>query len=254
MSEEVYLKEFRGTIQNHQEHHNLTRLAYQSAWQFLVYGLFNNYSPVEVIANELHLAREAERELEELTRNVDWMRKMVGNRENEMKEELFILRWMRIMKRYFHDFTMWKEGNVELINSLVQIYRAANDNCRDISSECAYPLRNASENRVVNVQDLFEGGAVDTVLEGMQRPTLDDNVMRNCLYFFLNVSKRQKHEEKDETDEAKRNATKMELFEKMEEEGYEDIITGFCELIPYYLSLSENDLPFEDSSYYFVYL
>ncbi|KAH7829798.1 uncharacterized protein MONOS_3341 [Monocercomonoides exilis] len=67
--EKLYLNEITDIIKYHQEHQNLTRLAYQSAWGILIYGFTKVDSLEEVIVNELHFVREATRELEELTKN-----------------------------------------------------------------------------------------------------------------------------------------------------------------------------------------
>ncbi|KAH7820362.1 uncharacterized protein MONOS_2267 [Monocercomonoides exilis] len=74
IEQELNLNEIKEIIKYHQGHRNLTQLAYQSAWLFLMDRfLYENVE--EVIANELHLAREAARELEELTRCVNWKKK-----------------------------------------------------------------------------------------------------------------------------------------------------------------------------------
>ncbi|KAH7818438.1 uncharacterized protein MONOS_18018 [Monocercomonoides exilis] len=71
---ELYINEIKEIIEYHQEHHNLTRIAYQSAWQFLICRVYWDEPIRRVIVNELHFAREAIRELEELTKCVDWKR------------------------------------------------------------------------------------------------------------------------------------------------------------------------------------
>eukprot|EP00770_Monocercomonoides_exilis_P014940 MONOS_14886.1-p1 / transcript=MONOS_14886.1 / gene=MONOS_14886 / organism=Monocercomonoides_exilis_PA203 / gene_product=unspecified product / transcript_product=unspecified product / location=Mono_scaffold01097:12673-14214(-) / protein_length=297 / sequence_SO=supercontig / SO=protein_coding / is_pseudo=false len=77
LRQELYLKEITEIIKNHQEHHNLTQLAYH----------------LKVIVNELHFGREAARELEELTRNMDWKKKEEKMNKEEAKEVLIIRRW-----------------------------------------------------------------------------------------------------------------------------------------------------------------
>ncbi|KAH7830448.1 uncharacterized protein MONOS_4705 [Monocercomonoides exilis] len=63
-----YLYEMKEISKCHQEHRNLTRLAYQSAWEIFVHRLRNDKSVEKVIVNELHFVREVERELEELSK------------------------------------------------------------------------------------------------------------------------------------------------------------------------------------------
>ncbi|KAH7832514.1 uncharacterized protein MONOS_2705 [Monocercomonoides exilis] len=70
-ADELYLNEIREIIKYHQERCNLTRLAYQSAWKFLVQRFYSVLSLEEVIVNELYFAREAIKELNELINEVD---------------------------------------------------------------------------------------------------------------------------------------------------------------------------------------
>ncbi|KAH7815548.1 uncharacterized protein MONOS_18318 [Monocercomonoides exilis] len=62
MKREMYLNKIKAIIEYHQEHHNLTRLAYQSTWQFLVARLECDKSLGDAIINALHFTREAARE------------------------------------------------------------------------------------------------------------------------------------------------------------------------------------------------
>ncbi|KAH7816355.1 uncharacterized protein MONOS_15034 [Monocercomonoides exilis] len=140
IKKELYLNEIKEIIQHHHEHHNLTRIAYQSAWQFFIDRFFNDKSLEEVIVNELHFPRETAKELEVLTRCIDWKKKEEENEEKgrkETKEEVVLYRWLRMLEI---------------------------------------------------------------------------------------ISDRLKEEEKDEKEEAERKRMKMEMFEKLEEEGYEDVI------------------------------
>ncbi|KAH7825141.1 uncharacterized protein MONOS_17473 [Monocercomonoides exilis] len=87
IEQKLYLDEIKEIIKYHQKHFNLTRLAYQSAWEFLIKLMHIFETSKEVITNELHLGREAARELEELRKCVDWKReKEEGNGEGEAKE------------------------------------------------------------------------------------------------------------------------------------------------------------------------
>ncbi|KAH7816937.1 uncharacterized protein MONOS_18176 [Monocercomonoides exilis] len=232
MEQELFLDKITEIIKYHQEHHNLTPLAHQCAWKFLIDRLHKNKSLEEVIVNELHFSREAARELEELTRNVNWKKKE-GEEMNkeEANEVLVIRRWIKTLEIYFLYCRLHNEEFTELFGFIVQIYGAAKDNHSVISNQCIYSLRNAAENRVVKVEDLLKGGAVDAVLEEIQRQTLDEVIVYKCLQFFKNVSERLKEEDEDEKKKVKRKSSKMEIFEKLEEEGYEDTITSFNETL-----------------------
>ncbi|KAH7828552.1 uncharacterized protein MONOS_4964 [Monocercomonoides exilis] len=224
--QELYLDEIKEIIEYHQEHQNLTRLAYQSAWEFLVYRLHLDKSLEDVIVNELHFGREAAKELEELSKCVDWKRK-------EDDEVLVVERWLIVVDYYFSSCTLWNEEIAGLINCIVQVLRASRDNHKDILNGCLYTLRYATENRNVEVDDLLKSGAIGLYWEEMKQSTLDDRIVWNGLNIFLNISKRLKEKTDGETDETKRKELKRKIFERMEEEGYEDAIISFHEIFDF---------------------
>eukprot|EP00770_Monocercomonoides_exilis_P008047 MONOS_8005.1-p1 / transcript=MONOS_8005.1 / gene=MONOS_8005 / organism=Monocercomonoides_exilis_PA203 / gene_product=unspecified product / transcript_product=unspecified product / location=Mono_scaffold00290:43891-45071(+) / protein_length=373 / sequence_SO=supercontig / SO=protein_coding / is_pseudo=false len=250
IEQELYLKKITEIIEHHQEHNNLTKLAYQSAWKFLINRFFNYGSLEYTVSNELHFGREAARELEELARCIDWKKKE-GEEMNkeEAKEEITLMRWLQTSNIYFVGCYLQNEEYVELIGSIVQVFLAAKDNFSVINDLCIYPLRNAAKRRVVKVEDLLKGGAVYAILEGMQRPTLNKDIMNDGLQFLVNVSYRLKGKEKSENDEMKRKATKRKIFEKMEEKGYEDTITSFHEVFEFLNKKYYSDLSLNISDY-----
>ncbi|KAH7819131.1 uncharacterized protein MONOS_17958 [Monocercomonoides exilis] len=227
IGQELYLKEITEIIEHQQKHRNLTKLAYQSAWLFFISRFFNDDSLEDTITSELHFGRETARELEELMKCVDWKRKEEEMNKEEANEVPIIKRWIETISNYFYRCILENEENVGLINSIVKVFRAAKDNYSGIRNQCIYSLMYVAENRVVKVEDLLKGKAIDAVLEGMQQPTLNKNLEVECLKFFSNVSIKLKEKNKDEKEEEERKSTKMEIFEKLEEEGYEDIIEGF---------------------------
>ncbi|KAH7815334.1 uncharacterized protein MONOS_15750 [Monocercomonoides exilis] len=216
---ELFFNEIKEIIKHHQEHHNLTQLAYQSAWQFLIDRFFKDKDLEIVIVNELHLAREAARELEELMKCIDWKKKEEEMSKEEAKEEFALMRRAKTCAIYFQCCTLWNEEFVKFINSIVQVYRAAKDNHRGISDWCIYSLRNAAKNRVAKVEDLLKSGAIDAVLEEIQQSTFKDKILRKYFHFFMNISERLKEIIDDEVEEAKRKEVKKKSFEKMEENG-----------------------------------
>ncbi|KAH7822943.1 uncharacterized protein MONOS_17611 [Monocercomonoides exilis] len=229
IEQKLYLKEIKEIIEYHQEHRNLTRLAYRSAWEFSMIRLFRDRSLGQVIVNELHFGREARREIEELTRCNGWKKKPEEMSKEEANEVLVIRRWIQTLNSYFCNYHLYNEEFDKIFSCISCVFRAAKDNHKGISDLCIYSLRNATERGVVKVDVLLKSGAADAVLDGVQRPTLSEGVACECLWFFLNIPRRLKEEEEDEREEAKRKATKKEFLEKMEEEGYEDIITSFYE-------------------------
>ncbi|KAH7818808.1 uncharacterized protein MONOS_17981 [Monocercomonoides exilis] len=243
MKRELYLKETSEIIEYHRELHNLTQLAYQSAWNFLIYRLFTDKSLEEVITNELHFVGEARREFEELSKCVDWKRK--EERRKEVKEVKIIWRWLNVIDYYFFSCTLWNEELVGLVNCIVQVLLASRDNHKDICNGCLDILRNTAINRNVKIDDLLKSGAIDAVMEKMNQSTLDDEIMWNGLLFFLNISERLNEKEDDEKEEAEKKTTKRKTFEKMEEEGLEDIMTSLYGVISFlnknaYRKLSKN--------------
>ncbi|KAH7829746.1 uncharacterized protein MONOS_2012 [Monocercomonoides exilis] len=246
MKRELYFKEIKEIIEYHQEHRNLARLDYQTAWKFLMSRFFNDDSLDEVIVNELRFGREAVRELEELRGNVDWKRKEEEKEERrkDKKKELIILRWLGTLEQNFTYFKLWNAEFVWLIGSITRLFRASRDNYRVISEQCLVLFKRTT-NRFEAVEELMKGGAVDDVLEEIKQPTLDDRLSLNVFHFLLDLLRKLKEKKKDEMEEVKRKATIRKAFEKMEEEGYEDIIISFYEIFNflfrrYYHGLSLN--------------
>ncbi|KAH7818884.1 uncharacterized protein MONOS_1744 [Monocercomonoides exilis] len=249
----LYLNEITEIIKHHQEHHNLTRLANQSAWQFLMNRFYWDKNLEEVIVNELHFAREARRELEDLSKSVDWKKKEEGKGENEAKEVLVIERWFDVISEFLNSYTLWDEELAGLIGSLVQMIRESRDNHKDICNRCLDSLRCAAENRNVEIDVFLKEGTIVVFSEEMNQSTVNDDILWNCLLFFLNISERIKEKTDGETTKTKRKELKRKIFEKMEEEGYEDIITSFHEMV-YFLSNKNYDGLSLNFSKYFVYV
>ncbi|KAH7819524.1 uncharacterized protein MONOS_7594 [Monocercomonoides exilis] len=221
MNKELYLSEIKEIIKYHQEHQNLTRLAYQSAWEILINRFYKDEILEDVMVNE------AAKELEELEKCVDWKRKEREVKEKERREESVIKRWMHALKFYLRFSELWNEEHVELIRNVVQIFRDLRDNHREISKIFIQSLSEAAHCKAVKVEDLLISGAVDNVLEEMKQSTLYDELMWNFLHFFLKLSERLKEKESNVAEEEKRKELKRKIFEKLEEEGYEDFIKSF---------------------------
>ncbi|KAH7818444.1 uncharacterized protein MONOS_14080 [Monocercomonoides exilis] len=227
LDKELYLNEIKEIIKYQQEHHNLTRIAYQSAWEFLIKRFYWDKSLEEVIVNEVHFEREAIRELEELAKWMNWKKKEEEMSKKEAKEVLIIGRWLHALGIFFRLFRLWKEEFAELIGSVAHVCRAARENNKEISNWCICSFRDATENGNVRVEDLLKGRAIDVVLEEIHRQTLNEGRTNECFQFFMNVSRKLKQKNKDEREEEERKSMKKKVFEKMEEEGYEDIFISF---------------------------
>ncbi|KAH7832731.1 uncharacterized protein MONOS_10927 [Monocercomonoides exilis] len=254
LKKELFLDEIKEIIKYHQKHRNLTRIAYKSAWLFLINRLYKDKSLETVIVNELHFGRSAARELKELTKCVNWKReKEEEDGRGERKEEVVLLGWLNSLEFFFRFCELRNGGYVELFSSIVEVLRASRDDFRGISNQCIYLFDKAAKNKAVQIDFLLKSGAIDIILEEIHRLRLNDEAAHECLQFFKNVSKRLKRKKKDEMKEVGKKPTKKELFEKLEEEGYEDVIVSFCEMFDllrqkYFYAYSSN------VSIYFVYI
>ncbi|KAH7818445.1 uncharacterized protein MONOS_18020 [Monocercomonoides exilis] len=231
---ELFINEIKEVIQYHQKHHNLTQLAYQSAWEFFLNRSHFDHSLEHVIVNEVHFEREAIRELEELAKWMNWKKKEEEMSKEEANEVNIIKRWLHALGIFFRLFRLWKEEFAELIGSVAHVCRAARENNKEISNWCICSFRDATENGNVRVDSLLKGRAIDVVLEEIHRQTLNKNIEYHSLDFFFSISRRAKEKKKDEMEEVKRKAAKRKVFEKLEEEGYEDTITSFHELFNFF--------------------
>ncbi|KAH7814989.1 uncharacterized protein MONOS_9229 [Monocercomonoides exilis] len=229
IDEELYLNEIKEIIEYHQEHHNLTHLAYQSAWGFLIKRFVFDKSLEEVITNELHFAREVESELDGLMQSVDWKKKEEEKEKTERKAMDIISRWISSIRYYLKSCHLWNEEYVELISRIVDVLRASRDNHSEIGEECIRSFNAVAKNRAVKLDALLKSGAIDAALEEIQRPTSNERMASEILRFFQLISLRLKEKEEDEMEEAKRKELKRKMFEKMEEEGYEEIIISLHE-------------------------
>ncbi|KAH7817055.1 uncharacterized protein MONOS_13825 [Monocercomonoides exilis] len=243
LKQELYLKEITEIIQYHQSRHNLTRFAYQCAWRFLIYRFIKDRNLEDTVSNELHFGREATGELEELTKCVNWKKKEEEMSKEEANEVLIIKRWIETFSICLRYCSLQNEEYVVLFSSISYVYLAAKDDYSIISYRCISSLRNAAKNKDVKVEDLLKGGAVEAVLEEMQRPIIEEEMTSDCFEFFKNVSIKLKEKEDNKMEEEERKTTKRKIFDKMEEEGYEDTIITFHETLKilnrrYYYELS----------------
>ncbi|KAH7825711.1 uncharacterized protein MONOS_17422 [Monocercomonoides exilis] len=221
----MYLCEIKEIIQYHQEHLNLTRLAYQSVWEFLINRFYCDKNLEDTIADELYFVREATRELWELSERFDWKRKKEKERKKGRKQELVLLRWLLSLNFFFGSCELFSSESARLIGSIVNVYGTVKDNFREISNSCLCTFANAAGNKAIKVDFLLKDEAVDIVFEEINRSTIYDRMEFVVLEFFIKISRRLKEKEKDEMEEEKRKELKRKVHEKMEEEGFEDVIT-----------------------------
>ncbi|KAH7815003.1 uncharacterized protein MONOS_9604 [Monocercomonoides exilis] len=181
--EEMYLNEIKEIIQHHQEHHNLTHLSYHCAWEYLINRLPKN-SLEEEMVNELHFAREATKELEELSESVDWKKKEEEMRKTERKTMDIILRWIDSICYYLYSCHLWNEEYAGLISRIVDVLRASRDNHSEICKEYILLFYAITKNRAVKLDVLLKSGAIDAALEEILRPTLNRRMTLEFIFFF----------------------------------------------------------------------
>ncbi|KAH7817450.1 uncharacterized protein MONOS_11250 [Monocercomonoides exilis] len=231
---DLYLNEVKEIIQYHQKHRNLTRLAYQSAWGFLIKRFLLDKSLEVVIANELHFEREVESELDGLMQSVDWKKKEEEMGETERKAMDIISRWISSIRYNFFSCNLWNEEYAELISRIVDLFRASRDNHNEMGKECIQSIKAVAKYRTVKLDDLLKSGVIDAGLEEIQRPTPNERMTYESLKFYYMLSLRFKGMTGDEMEEAKRKELKRKMLEKMEEKGVEDIFNSFQETFRFF--------------------
>ncbi|KAH7827334.1 uncharacterized protein MONOS_18586 [Monocercomonoides exilis] len=234
LDKEIYLEEIKEIITYHQKHRNMSRLAYQLSWNFLINRFYADRSMESVVMNELHFLREAERELEELSHYVDWKKKENEKTAKEPTASEMIKKWHSNLFDFFSGSDIEEKDYGSLISFLVRLYRLANECRKDICSTGIGVFERMSGRADVNIEGLMKSGVVDLILKEVCQSTLEDSISYNCLKLFLNLSGRLNEKEDNETEETERKATKRKMFDKIEEEGYEDIVTSFSVVLPFF--------------------
>ncbi|KAH7823333.1 uncharacterized protein MONOS_17597 [Monocercomonoides exilis] len=233
--EGLYFNEVKEIIKFHQEFHNLTHLAYYSAWKFLIYRFHRQEDLYDTVVYELHFVREAGRELEELVKCVDWKKKEEEKREKEMKYITTIYRWLSTIRRFFSDYVLKEENCFALIACLTRLCRSARENFIYISSLAFKVIKKIADTRqsLISVNILVKGGAIDFALEEIQQPTLDTELADECYAFFKKVFRKLREKKYCDIDKAMNKAMRKIIIEKLEEEGFDDIFKSSFHFLPY---------------------
>ncbi|KAH7824735.1 uncharacterized protein MONOS_17504 [Monocercomonoides exilis] len=223
-----YLKEMVEIMKYHQEHHNLTHLAYQSSWRFVLNRFKSERIPNDKIVNEFHFAREIAKEIKSLTACVDWKKKK--EEKKKTKEQIVIDRWFKDLQENLFEVDLWNEENAELTESLAMLFKSSKDNYVELYNQCFDVFTKMINLRRVLPFDLLKGGVIVTVMEDLQQPTLPDSSDVRCMSFFVHLSRKMNKKMDDESDEKQRKLMKGEILQKLEEEGYEDEIASLLKL------------------------
>ncbi|KAH7816624.1 uncharacterized protein MONOS_18207 [Monocercomonoides exilis] len=222
-NKEQYLDEITEIIEYHQEHHNLTRLAYQSAWGFLVDINDPSSELTYKITNKLHFAREATKELDELWKCADGKEK-----ENDLKNSkhtCIIERWGETIHSFLEKHRDCSETTEHLLLTVFKQMRATRDNYRDIFQKYIIAFKILFQKGRYDARTLLKGGAVEYFLEETYRQT-PDHVM--CIYifrFFEYIFEQLNKKATEGSDDMERKIIKREIQEKLEKEGFNDAIT-----------------------------
>ncbi|KAH7823790.1 uncharacterized protein MONOS_1871 [Monocercomonoides exilis] len=225
---ELYLNEIKEIIKYHQEHRNLTRLAYQSAWGLLVNQSRINRSLDDVVINELHFVRDAARELGELTKCVNLKREEKTEEIRQMNEaETIMMKWIKTVEAFYLHLRSWKEEYAELISYLAKLARAMRESEREIYRSLTSAFQLISTWKIFRIDAMRKCGVVDLFLEEIQQNTSDDMITYDCMMFYRVFSRRLRENDDEGYSEVGWEETKREVLQKMEEIGCEDIITSF---------------------------
>eukprot|EP00770_Monocercomonoides_exilis_P009114 MONOS_9068.1-p1 / transcript=MONOS_9068.1 / gene=MONOS_9068 / organism=Monocercomonoides_exilis_PA203 / gene_product=unspecified product / transcript_product=unspecified product / location=Mono_scaffold00362:9067-9907(-) / protein_length=248 / sequence_SO=supercontig / SO=protein_coding / is_pseudo=false len=165
----LFSNEIIEIIKYHQEHHNLTQLAYQSAWHFFVYKFRCRKELGEKLLNELHFHREAITELGELSRCIDRMEKEGAEKTKIEDLQMIQLSWLHNVYLMFYNYRLRNEENIELIRYLVRMCRTMGDYDSDILIWSSKIFNTMLSFRIDSVDVLLKGGAFNLFLEMFPR-------------------------------------------------------------------------------------
>ncbi|KAH7816677.1 uncharacterized protein MONOS_18211 [Monocercomonoides exilis] len=227
----LYLNELMEVIRYHQEHQNLTQLAYQSAWDFLINRFCQDRGSEKAVANELCLAREATKELERLVKQVDLKRREGKTNGKEMKEMATLMRWLGSLNSFFRKCKLWNEEFVGLFRCISTLLRISRDNYRNIQMQCFYIFESLAENRTLHIDAFLNGGVIDAALEEASKSNVNFTQMKGCMMIAKDLSERLKNKKENGKKMTKLRSLKRKLFDKFEEEGFEDLMEGFYVLL-----------------------
>eukprot|EP00770_Monocercomonoides_exilis_P015715 MONOS_15665.1-p1 / transcript=MONOS_15665.1 / gene=MONOS_15665 / organism=Monocercomonoides_exilis_PA203 / gene_product=unspecified product / transcript_product=unspecified product / location=Mono_scaffold01302:9751-11338(+) / protein_length=431 / sequence_SO=supercontig / SO=protein_coding / is_pseudo=false len=205
---ELHLNEIKEIIEYHQEHRNLSQLAYQSAWAFLINLTYFDRSFGSVIVNELHFMKEETKALEEIRNDMVWKK---NEKEKEMKKGIVLERCLDALNAFGRLGLIRNKEFIKLTTLLMGLCRTTRGNYRYACEKCFLIYVKIILRKAESSDCLPSVEAVGFVLEEMCQPTINSEEIV-----------------KEESEKAKQ---KMMLYrklrEKMEEEGYEDIIVSF---------------------------
>ncbi|KAH7819525.1 uncharacterized protein MONOS_18657 [Monocercomonoides exilis] len=147
-------------------------------------------------------------------------------RRKEEKEETVLSRWLQTLEAFLSTCKLWNEELTGLMRSITDAFRASKERLIELFKQFIYSLESAAKNRAVDIDIFLSKGIVDAILDTLQA-TLDNFVKANCICFFIELCERLNGKMEKKENETKRKETKRKMFERMEEDGYEDCIFEF---------------------------
>ncbi|KAH7824941.1 uncharacterized protein MONOS_18610 [Monocercomonoides exilis] len=237
ISESNYLKNIQFLLQiieiikHHLLHRNLTHLARQSVWKFLIDRSYKDRGLASVFLTELHFMREAIGEMEDLARRVDWRGK--GKKGKDIKDVWILKRWISTLYTFLYCHSSQKEESIGFCQCIVNICREAKDNQKEIFGLCIELIEGMIKTGKVTSSIMLESGAIDIVFEEIRQQAFEHGKIVSCLGFFASLSHNLIIKATNEQSEDEWKKIKRKIFDKLEEEGFEDIITSFQEILMY---------------------
>ncbi|KAH7823792.1 uncharacterized protein MONOS_1873 [Monocercomonoides exilis] len=214
-----FLDESVEIIKYHQEHHNLTRLAYQSAWCSIVNQASNDEKMGKTVENELNFCKEAERELDELLRCVNWRKN-----EKEIDENFevrLMKRWLRIINAYFFNNTLRGDEVLRLIACVVRLCQTVKNSSKTAFGSGMFIFQKIIRSCLGNVDFLLRRGAMDYLFQELIQPTFRCDTFGKCMQFFSELSIAL-HGEKVNTNVEDDESEDLDVFEWEGEGGQDD--------------------------------
>ncbi|KAH7823659.1 uncharacterized protein MONOS_14239 [Monocercomonoides exilis] len=186
--------------------------------------------------NELHLFREAARELGELTKCVNLKREEKREEIRRMNEaETIMMKWIKTVEAFYLHLRSWKEEYAELISYLAKLAKAMRESERDIYKSLTSAFELISTWKIFRIDAMMKCGVVDLVQDEIQQNTSDDMMTYDCMMSYRVLSRRLRENDDKGYNEVGWVETKREVLQKMEEIGCEDIITCFQKIYTFIL-------------------
>eukprot|EP00770_Monocercomonoides_exilis_P014779 MONOS_14725.1-p1 / transcript=MONOS_14725.1 / gene=MONOS_14725 / organism=Monocercomonoides_exilis_PA203 / gene_product=unspecified product / transcript_product=unspecified product / location=Mono_scaffold01059:13475-14721(-) / protein_length=305 / sequence_SO=supercontig / SO=protein_coding / is_pseudo=false len=202
---ELYANGIKEIIQYHQKCGNLTRLAYQSAWLFLIFRSFYDEDLVAAIVNELHFVEDARREIEDLSKFDALLR---GGAVDAVLEEIHQQTLVDTISRY------------ALIFCVIISERLKKEEEEEEDDEI-------EEEKVEEEEEEEEEERDEEKVEEEEEEEEEERDEEKVEEEEEEEEEERDEAKKDEMEEEKRKGLKRKVLEKMEEEGYEDAITSY---------------------------